>query len=162
MKSLTPEQQAFAEEHHGLLLDFMAKHSLGDDYYDLLANRYLKVVVRYLSEEALRKYSFSTVVWYICVQSYRTMHEIKSENCRRSQLSSIVRSLHLKLLRLMMASGAWSKITSPISSLRRSSSATRATPIVKLLNYAESVAKRLKSALPGSAKYYLIIRRTEL
>ena len=64
MKSLTPEQQAFAEEHHGLLLDFMAKHSLGDDYYDLLANRYLKVVVRYLSEEALRKYSFSTVVWY--------------------------------------------------------------------------------------------------
>ena len=49
-----------------------------------------------------------------------------------------------------------------ISSLRRSSSATRATPIVKLLNYAESVAKRLKSALPGSAKYYLIIRRTEL
>lgn len=37
-----------------------------------------------------------------------------------------------------------------------------ATPIVKLLNYAESVAKRLKSALPGSAKYYLIIRRTEL
>lgn len=64
MKSLTPEQQAFAEEHHGLLLDFMAKHSLGDDYYDLLANRYLKVVVRYLSEEALRKYSFSTVAWY--------------------------------------------------------------------------------------------------
>ena len=52
MKPLTPEQQAFAEEHHGLLLDFMAKHSLGDDYYDLLANRYLKVVVR------------STVVWY--------------------------------------------------------------------------------------------------
>ena len=64
MKPLTPEQQAFAEEHHGLLLDFMAKHSLGDDYYDLLANRYLKAVVRYLSEEALRKYSFSTVVWY--------------------------------------------------------------------------------------------------
>ena len=64
MKPLTPEQQAFAEEHHGLLLDFMAKHSLGDDYYDLLANRYLKVVVRYPSEEALRKYSFSTVVWY--------------------------------------------------------------------------------------------------
>ena len=51
MKPLTPEQQAFAEEHHGLLLDFMAKHSLGDDYYDL-------------SEESLRKYSFSTVVWY--------------------------------------------------------------------------------------------------
>lgn len=162
MKPLTPEQQAFAEEHYGLLLDFMAKHSLGDDYYDLLANRYLKVVVRYLRRR--RCVSTASPRWFgtICVQSYRTMHEIKSENRRKSQSSSIVRSLHLKLLRLMMASGAWSKITSPISSLRRSSSATRATPIVKLLNYAESVAKRLKSALPGSAKYYLIIRRTEL
>ena len=99
MTPLTPEQQAFAEEHHGLILDFMEKHSLDSDYYGLLAQRYLKVVVRYLTEEELRKYS-------ICVQSYRTMHEIKSENCRRSQSSSIVRSLHLKLLRLMMASGA--------------------------------------------------------
>ena len=98
MPPLTPEQQAFAEEHHGLILDFMEKHSLDDDYYGLLAQRYLKVVVRYLTEEELRKYSFSTVVWY-------HLHEIKSENCRRSQSSSIVKSLHLKLLRLMMASG---------------------------------------------------------
>lgn len=45
--------------------------------------------------------------WFgtICVQSYRTMHEINSENRRKSQSSSIVKSLHLKLLRLMMASG---------------------------------------------------------
>ena len=33
MPPLTPEQQAFAEEHHGLILDFMEKHSLDDDYY---------------------------------------------------------------------------------------------------------------------------------
>lgn len=36
MPPLTPEQQAFAEEHHGLILDFMEKHSLDDDYYGLL------------------------------------------------------------------------------------------------------------------------------
>ena len=53
MPPLTPEQQAFAEEHHGLILDFMEKHSLDDDYYGLLAQRYLKVVVRYLTEEEL-------------------------------------------------------------------------------------------------------------
>ena len=51
MPPLTPEQQAFAEEHHGLILDFMEKHSLDDDYYGLLAQRYLKVVVRYLTED---------------------------------------------------------------------------------------------------------------
>ena len=33
MPPLTPEQQAFAEEHHGLILDFMEKHGLDDDYY---------------------------------------------------------------------------------------------------------------------------------
>lgn len=89
MKSLTPEQQAFAEEHHGLLLDFMAKHSLGDDYYDLLANRYLKVVVRYLSEEALRKYSFSTVACTISVQTYRLCTSPSRKTCRTSQQSSM-------------------------------------------------------------------------
>ena len=31
MTPLTPEQQAFAEEHHGLILDFMEKHSLDGD-----------------------------------------------------------------------------------------------------------------------------------
>lgn len=61
---LTPEQQVFAEENHGLIIDFMEKHSLDGDYYGLLAQRYLKVVVRYLTEEKLRKYKFSTVVWY--------------------------------------------------------------------------------------------------
>ena len=61
---LTPEQQAFAEENHGLIIDFMEKHSLDGDYYGLMAHRYLKVVVRYLTEEKLRKYKFSTVVWY--------------------------------------------------------------------------------------------------
>ena len=106
MKSLTPEQQAFAEEHHGLLLDFMAKHSLGDDYYDLLANRYLKVVVRYLSEEALRKYSFSTVVWYHLRSELSNYARDQVGKPQEIPMNSIVRSLHLKLLRLMMASGA--------------------------------------------------------
>lgn len=61
---LTPEQQAFAEQHHGLVLDFMKRHGLDGDYYGLLIERYLRVVVRYLTEEDLRKYRFSTVVWY--------------------------------------------------------------------------------------------------
>ena len=64
MTSLTPEQSAFAEEHHGLVIDFMKKHDLDGDYYGLLVHRYLKVVVRYLTEEKLRRFAFSTVVWY--------------------------------------------------------------------------------------------------
>ena len=61
---MTPEQQAFATEHHGLLMAFMKRHSLDDDYYGPLSNRYLNAVVRYLTEPDLQKYAFSTVVWY--------------------------------------------------------------------------------------------------
>ena len=57
---LTPEQQAFAAEHHGLLMAFMEKHSLDDDYYGPLSNRYLHAVVRYLTEPELQKYAFAT------------------------------------------------------------------------------------------------------
>ncbi len=64
MEALTPEQRAYAEAHHGLLIAFMEKHQLDPDYYGDLAQRYLKTVVRYLSEEKLQQYSFSTVVWY--------------------------------------------------------------------------------------------------
>lgn len=83
----------------------MEKHSLDDDYYGLLAQRYLKVVVRYLTEEELRKYSFSTVVWYHLRSELSNYARDQFGNRRKSQSSSIVKSLHLKLLRLMMASG---------------------------------------------------------
>lgn len=79
---LTPEQQAFAEENHGLIIDFMEKHSLDGDYYGLLAHRYLKVVVRYLTEEKLRKYKFSTVVWY---HLRSELSNYAREEARRSQ-----------------------------------------------------------------------------
>ena len=42
----------------------MEKHSLDDDYYGPLANRYLNAVARYLTEPDLQKYAFSTIVWY--------------------------------------------------------------------------------------------------
>lgn len=62
---LTPEQQAFAEKHHWLILEFMKRYSVEDgDTYGILAQRYLKAVIRYTTEEELQKYAFSTIVWY--------------------------------------------------------------------------------------------------
>lgn len=78
---LTPEQQAFATEHHGLLMAFMKRHDLDDDYYGPLSNRYLNAVVRYLTEPDLQKYAFSTVVWYHL----------------RSELSNIARRLEKQI-----------------------------------------------------------------
>lgn len=86
MTPLTPEQRSFAEEHHGLIIDFMEKHNLDGDYYGLLAHRYLKVVVRYLTEEKLRKYAFSTVVWY---HLRSELHNYAREEAKRIQELSL-------------------------------------------------------------------------
>lgn len=61
---LSEEQRSFADEHHSLLLSFMAKYQLEADCYDRLALRYLHAVVRYTTEESLRQYAFSTILWY--------------------------------------------------------------------------------------------------
>lgn len=61
---LTPEQQQFAAEHHGLLLKFMGTHGLDDDYYGIMAERYVKTVKKYMETESLHQYAFSTILWY--------------------------------------------------------------------------------------------------
>ena len=62
--TLSPEQQDFAAKHHGLIIAFMRRYSLDSNFYDLLALRYLKAVIRYTTNENLQRYAFSTVVWY--------------------------------------------------------------------------------------------------
>ena len=62
---LTTEQQAFAEKHYWLVIEFMKRYSVeDDDIYGILAQRYLNAVIRYTTEEELQKYAFSTIVWY--------------------------------------------------------------------------------------------------
>ena len=63
-KSLTVEQQIFAESHHGLLLKYMGTHGLSEEYYGLLAERYVKTVKAYLESSKLQQYAFSTILWY--------------------------------------------------------------------------------------------------
>ena len=60
---LSPEEQAFAAEHHGLLISFMRSYHLDDEMYGALSLRYLKTVHRYLSVPKLRRYKFSTILW---------------------------------------------------------------------------------------------------
>ena len=63
VQSLSPEQQKFAEENHGLLLSFMSRFRLSPDFYDVLALRYVTTVRRYCSEPKLQTYAFSTILW---------------------------------------------------------------------------------------------------
>lgn len=60
---LSPEEQVFATENHGLLLKFMCSYRLDEDLYGILSLRYLKTVHRYMSDPELRRYRFSTILW---------------------------------------------------------------------------------------------------
>jgi len=54
---------AFIEENMKLLYAFMLRYQLDDDFYGPLAIRFLRVAERYLLDEKLRRYRFSTIVW---------------------------------------------------------------------------------------------------
>ena len=61
---LTPEQRLFAEEHHGLVYKFLQKKQLTiDEFYDVVVFAYLRSVRRFLTEPALKQYSFATIAW---------------------------------------------------------------------------------------------------
>ena len=63
-KSLTVEQKIFAESHHGLLVKYMGTHGLSEEYYGLLAERFVNTVKAYLESSKLQQYAFSTILWY--------------------------------------------------------------------------------------------------
>ena len=60
---LTPQEQTFAAENHGLLISFMQRYQLDDELYGILSLRYLKTVHRYLTDPELKRYKFSTILW---------------------------------------------------------------------------------------------------
>jgi len=63
MMPLTPEEQAFVEQNMKLLNQFIRRYNLGTEHYGRLALQFTQIGVRYLREEELRRFSFSTVVW---------------------------------------------------------------------------------------------------
>ena len=61
---LTPEQQAFAAEHHSVIYSFLRQRRLTDDYYyDIVVFGYIQAVRRYNEDEALQQYAFSTIAF---------------------------------------------------------------------------------------------------
>ena len=63
LQYMTPEQQKFAEENHGLFLKFLGEFKLDDEYYTILIERYLRTTVQYCETPRLQKFAFSTVLW---------------------------------------------------------------------------------------------------
>ena len=90
---MTEEQRKFATENHDLIYSFLREKGWdAEEYYDVAAFGYLRAVVQYLSNAALRRYAFSTVAWNRMRQSItnfrraevrqRTVEEAYSEQAQ--------------------------------------------------------------------------------
>ena len=65
---LTPEEQKFAAENSNMIFDFMKKHNLPfQEFYGMLACRYILSVRDWFSRPELHKWAFATI-------AYRAMH----------------------------------------------------------------------------------------
>lgn len=87
---LTPLQQAFANEHHGLLLKFMGKYHLSDDYYGPLAERYLRTVKQYMETPTLQNYAFSTILWYRLRKELSRVWQKERRHSQHHSLDSVI------------------------------------------------------------------------
>ena len=53
----------FVSANLRLLYKFMARYQVDEEYYSTLVVRFIRTAERYLSEEKLQKYEFSTIAW---------------------------------------------------------------------------------------------------
>lgn len=87
---LTEEESRYAAEHYALIYKFLNKKQLPEeDFFDVVVFGYLRAVKRYLEEEGLRRWAFTTIAWRamkLCVRNYR--HAQKAD-CRNAVVLSL-------------------------------------------------------------------------
>lgn len=85
MNKMSEKGRLFAEVHHKIVFAFLRDKQLNvDEFYDVVILRYLNAVERYLSEESLRKYSFTTIAYAAmssAVYNYRKSEKRRREMC---------------------------------------------------------------------------------
>lgn len=92
--ALTPEQQDFAAEHHGLVYAFLKDNRLPyDDFYDIVVFGYLRAVKSYFSDFKLAStYEFSTIA-YTNMKSELCKHYTKQNRQKRKGYTVSIESL---------------------------------------------------------------------
>ncbi len=72
------------------MLKFLAaKHLPVEEYYDIVVFGYLRAVARYLSEEALQQYAFSTIAWRCMNADLRSHYRKLARKKRQAEVLSL-------------------------------------------------------------------------
>lgn len=87
LRPLEPHERDMAEEHHGLVLKFLAVNRLPmEDYYDVVIFRYLLAVEKWFCRPELYRYGFASIAW--AAMSSALSHEREKQR-RRPQTVSL-------------------------------------------------------------------------
>lgn len=90
---LTDEESRYAAEHYALIHRFLNKKRLPEeDFFDVVVFGYLRAVKRYLEEEKLRKWDFSTIAWRAMRSSVSEYLTAQKRPCRNAVICSLDRS----------------------------------------------------------------------
>lgn len=91
---LTPEESRYAAEHFPLVHSFLKRtHLPEDDFFDIVIFGYLYAVKRYLTEEKLSQWKFTTIAWKAMRRSVG--HYWASRRC--SSRNAVVCSLDMTI-----------------------------------------------------------------
>lgn len=97
-EALNEEQQVFAALHHNLIYEYLYHNKLSEnDYYDIVVFGYLRACKRYLEQEELRQYSFTTIAWKAMDSSVNSEYRKKSAQKRSAVLLSLDADMELFL-----------------------------------------------------------------
>lgn len=80
------DRDQFIETNLPLLYKFMAAQYLSNEYLGPLTERYIKTADRYLKEDRLQQYAFSTVLW---LNLRSELHELQRKLKENSTLISL-------------------------------------------------------------------------
>lgn len=81
--TLTPEESAFAAEHHNLIYRYLHNKDLPEDeYYDVVVFGFLRGVQKHFRRKDLQQYAFTTLAWRAMDSCY--INHVKSLLCPKN------------------------------------------------------------------------------
>ena len=87
---LTEAEQRYAEDHYGLVNTFLSIHHLpADTFWDVVIFGYLRAVKRYLTEENLRQWQFSTIAKRAMSCTVHNYYAAQGKPCRSGAVYSL-------------------------------------------------------------------------
>lgn len=91
LTALTQEEQAFAADHHDIILKFLRYRRLSyNDYYDIIAMRYLQTVKKWFARPELHQNAFEAIAWQDMRSSVSNEYQKQEKQIKTVSLDAVM------------------------------------------------------------------------